>query len=152
MLHSWGVRRLEGGQCAGRGAARTARVISAAPWPHLVALAATNRRRFGKAFDELEPHERQQVGGSIGGSLTGGQVRLPSPVGARTPRRMDGCNRPPCCSHSLALRSPPHPSLSPATQLAHPEMAPPPPEVWRVCGGRGSAWGSMHWEGWGHAS
>lgn len=34
-------------------------------------------RRFGKNFSELEPHQRVQVGGSLGGSLTGGQLAHP---------------------------------------------------------------------------
>ncbi|WIA15228.1 hypothetical protein OEZ85_001904 [Tetradesmus obliquus] len=32
---------------------------------------------FGKSFDELEPHDRQRVGGKVGGGLRGGQLADP---------------------------------------------------------------------------
>lgn len=31
----------------------------------------------GKSFDELEPHDRQRVGGKVGGSLRGGGLADP---------------------------------------------------------------------------
>eukprot|EP00882_Tetradesmus_deserticola_P001999 GHRQ01002145.1.p3 GENE.GHRQ01002145.1~~GHRQ01002145.1.p3 ORF type:complete len:107 (+),score=33.63 GHRQ01002145.1:58-378(+) len=32
---------------------------------------------FDKSFDELEPHDRQRVGGKVGGGLRGGQLADP---------------------------------------------------------------------------
>jgi hypothetical protein len=32
---------------------------------------------FGKKFDELEPHDRQRVGGKVGGELRGGDLADP---------------------------------------------------------------------------
>jgi hypothetical protein len=35
------------------------------------------QEKFGKSFDELEPHDRQKVGGTVGGELRGGQLAHP---------------------------------------------------------------------------